>query len=51
MANNLASLGANVTLVGKIGDDMKLYIFKKELTKRHIHTKGIFTDRQYAYYF
>ena len=44
VANNLASLGANVTLVGKIGDDIEGVILKKELSKRHIHTNGIFVD-------
>ncbi len=44
VANNLASLGANVTLLGKIGDDLEGGILKKELTKRHIHTNGIFID-------
>src|SRR2546421_5855574 len=40
VANNLASLGANVTLVGKIGDDIEGGILKRELTKRRIHTHG-----------
>src|SRR5437762_14145410 len=31
VANNLASLGANVTLVGKVGDDMEGATLKKEL--------------------
>src|SRR5208282_1400626 len=45
VANNLSSLGADVTLVGKIGDDREGGILKRELHKRHIHTKGIFIDR------
>src|SRR5476651_2012896 len=44
VANNLASLGADVTLVGKIGDDIEGGILKRELTKRHIHTNGLFID-------
>jgi D-glycero-beta-D-manno-heptose-7-phosphate kinase len=44
VANNLASLGADVTLVGKIGQDYEATLFKKEITKRHIHTQGIFGD-------
>lgn len=44
VANNLASLGADVTLVGKIGDDLEGGILKRELLKRHIHTNGIFID-------
>ena len=44
VANNLVSLGADVTLVSKIGDDIEGNILKKELQKRHIHTHGIFID-------
>jgi len=44
VANNLASLGADVTLVGKIGDDIEGGILKRELHQRHIHTNGIFID-------
>lgn len=45
VANNLASLGASVTLVGKIGNDIEGEILKKELAKRHIHTNGIVVDQ------
>ena len=44
VAHNLVSLGADVTLVSKIGDDIEGSILKKELLKRHIHTKGLFID-------
>jgi rfaE bifunctional protein kinase chain/domain len=44
VANNLASLGADVTLVSKIGDDLEGSILKRELFKRHIHTNGLFID-------
>ena len=44
VANNLASLGADVTLVSKIGDDIEGGILKAELVKRRIHTHGIFVD-------
>ena len=44
VANNLSSLGADVTLVGKIGDDIEGGILKRELTKRRIHVQGIFVD-------
>ncbi len=44
VANNLASLGARVTLIGKMGDDIEAGILKKELTKRRIHTQGIVID-------
>ena len=44
VANNLASLGADVTLVGKIGNDIEGSILKRELSLRHIHTNGLFID-------
>jgi len=44
VANNLASLGANVCLVGEIGDDVEGAILKRELSKRRIHTQGIVVD-------
>jgi len=44
VANNLTSLGADVTLVSKIGDDIEGSILKRELHKRHVHTNGIFID-------
>ena len=44
VANNLASLGADVTLVSKIGDDIEGGILKRELKQRHIHTRGLFVD-------
>src|SRR5580692_3304817 len=44
VANNLSSLGADVTLVGKIGDDIEGSILKRELGLRHIHTNGLFID-------
>src|SRR5580698_1955070 len=44
VANNLASLGAQVTLISKIGDDIEGSILKREIQKRHIHTNGIFID-------
>ncbi len=46
VANNLRSLGANVTLVGKIGDDIEGEILKKELKKRKINIKGLFVDKR-----
>lgn len=44
VANNLASLGADVTLISKIGDDIEGSILKRELAKRRIHIRGIFVD-------
>lgn len=45
VANNLSSLGADVTLLGKIGDDIEGGILKRELTRLRIHTTGIFADK------
>ena len=47
VANNLSSLGVEVTLVGRIGDDIEGQILKKELKKRHIHTHAVFVDKRY----
>ncbi len=44
VANNLASLGAKVTILGKIGDDLQGKTLTKELTKRKINTHGVFVD-------
>lgn len=44
VANNLSSLGADVTLIGKVGDDIEGAILKRELSHRKIHTNGIFMD-------
>ncbi len=44
VANNLASLGAEVALVGKVGDDIEGGILKKELSKRSILTQGLAID-------
>ncbi len=44
VANNLRRLGAQVTLVGKIGDDIEGNILKRELENRKITTAGIFID-------
>ncbi len=44
VANNLASLGADVTVVGIIGDDIEGGILKQELSRRHIKTQGIAID-------
>lgn len=46
VAHNLGSLGADVTLVGKIGNDIEGDILKRELHKRNIRTHGIFVDDQ-----
>ena len=45
VANNLSSLGAKVTLVGRIGLDGEGKILTRELKKRRINTSGIVTDR------
>ncbi len=45
VANNLCSLGAKATLVGKIGADIEGKILLKGLKKQRIQTQGIFIDR------
>ena len=45
VANNLRSLGAQVTLVGQIGRDLEGKILLKELKKRKIGLQGVFIDR------
>ncbi|VAX35439.1 ADP-heptose synthase / D-glycero-beta-D-manno-heptose 7-phosphate kinase [hydrothermal vent metagenome] len=44
VAQNLRSLGAEVILVGRIGEDSEGEIFKKELQRRKISTRGIVVD-------
>ncbi len=44
VASNLKSLGANVTLVGRIGKDSEAKIFLASLKKGGISTRGIFQD-------
>lgn len=44
VANNLAALGAHVSLVGVIGDDEHGAILKGELEHKGVDTSGIFTD-------
>ncbi|MCM8790929.1 MAG: D-glycero-beta-D-manno-heptose-7-phosphate kinase [Candidatus Omnitrophica bacterium] len=44
VANNLRSLGADVYLVGIIGDDERGAILKGELDQKGIHTEGVLTD-------
>ena len=46
VASNLRALGAQVTLVGKIGDDIEGGVLKRELELRKITTAGIFADRR-----
>ncbi len=45
VANNLSTLGANVTLVGKIGADVEAKILLKSLKQRKIATQGLFVDK------
>ena len=44
VANNLGSLGANVSLVGVVGSDERGAILKGELEHKGINTKGILED-------
>ncbi len=45
VASNLKSLGAAVTLVGRVGQDSEAKILLQSLKKGKIPTKGIFKDR------
>ena len=44
VANNLRALGANVDLVGVIGDDESAAFIKAELAAMRIHSSGLITD-------
>lgn len=44
VANNVSAFGANVTLVGVVGNDANARILAAELKKRGISTNGIFCD-------
>ncbi len=46
VANNLSTLGAKVTLVGRVGDDKEGDLLKKALSERHIRTDGVLTDKR-----
>ena len=46
VANNLSSLGAKVTVVGRIGPDMEGDLLKKVLKERNIRVAGIMTDNR-----
>jgi rfaE bifunctional protein kinase chain/domain len=46
VANNLSSLHAKVTLVGRVGSDLEGKLLIKELKAQKIDTKGIFADRK-----
>lgn len=43
VANNLSSLGAQVTIVGKVGHDLEGGLLKRELKRRKIGIDGVFT--------
>ena len=45
VSHNLKQLGAKVTQIGKIGDDLEGRLLKKELENKGIDTKGIFIDK------
>jgi rfaE bifunctional protein kinase chain/domain len=44
VASNLAELGAEVFLVGIVGEDKKADELRKELVKRNIDVNGVFSD-------
>lgn len=45
VANNISSFGADVTLLGVVGDDANAKILLNELKKRKIATTGIFVEK------
>lgn len=47
VAQNLRKLGAQVTIVGRIGKDLEGELLIKELKKSKINTKAIFIDRRF----
>ena len=46
VAHNLHSLGAKVTLIGRIGNDAEGQILLKQFKKNGLSTRGIFIDRK-----
>ena len=46
VANNLQSLGAQVTLAGRVGKDPEGKLLIKDLKKRKIITDGVFADKK-----
>ncbi|MFT5169913.1 MAG: rfaE bifunctional protein kinase chain/domain [Candidatus Omnitrophota bacterium] len=47
VAHNLAALGVNVSLAGRVGDDAEGALIKKELKKKGINTRAIFLDKNF----
>jgi D-beta-D-heptose 7-phosphate kinase/D-beta-D-heptose 1-phosphate adenosyltransferase len=46
VAANVSSLGANVTLLGVIGDDMMADVFRENLTGAGLKTNGLLSDKE-----
>src|SRR3989338_3926928 len=46
VSHNLATLGAKVTQVGRIGNDFEGGILKRQIKKLNIDTHGIFIDKK-----
>lgn len=46
VAHNLRSLGAKVTLVGRVGDDLQGQILKRQLKEKKLDTRGVFVDKK-----
>lgn len=44
VANNITAFGADVSLVGVVGDDANTGVLLSELKKRKINTQGVFTE-------
>lgn len=45
VSQNLSSLGANVTQVGRIGNDFEGKLLKRELKRKNIDVSGVFLDK------
>ena len=46
VAHNLRALGAKVTLIGRIGDDLQGRILKRQLQKEGVSIRGLFIDKK-----
>jgi D-beta-D-heptose 7-phosphate kinase/D-beta-D-heptose 1-phosphate adenosyltransferase len=46
VANNIAKLGAEVMLVGVVGEDVRGELLKYKLEERNINVEGVFVDKE-----
>jgi len=45
VAHNISKLGAQVSLIGRVGDDLEGEILRRELKKNHIGMNGVIVDK------